>query len=169
MYRGARDAIRLEEPWRDGTYFTAEGQRRRIERTAAEESVRAFHIVRDGAIVGSIVLEDIVRDMRSSASMGFWVAPAARRSGVATEAVRLAVAHAFEALRLHTVIATIDVENIASQRTVERNGLTAVGVLHDYAFINGRWRDHLLYERLAPERRQGATASSGSGTALPDS
>jgi ribosomal-protein-alanine N-acetyltransferase len=58
---------------------------------------------------------------------------------------------AFGELALHRLEAGTRPENIASQRVLERNGFTCVGLLRRHLLIGGEWRDHLLWERLADD------------------
>jgi [ribosomal protein S5]-alanine N-acetyltransferase len=54
-------------------------------------------------------------------------------------------------MELHRVEAGTRPENVASQRVLERNGFTCVGLLRRHLLIGGKWRDHLLWERLADD------------------
>lgn len=51
-------------------------------------------------------------------------------------------------LGLHRAEATTQVGNVRSNRALERNGFTRIGLAHEYIFINGAWRDEVLWERL---------------------
>ncbi len=144
-----RVALETDAPWRDSAWFTPRGQRERIERCLADPSVEAFVITRSGAIVGTLSLDQIRRDIMQSADVGYWVDPRHRRQGIATGAIGLALGHAFTTLRLHRVHATVDVDNRPSQRALEANAFHRVGVIQGFALIGGRWRDHHLYQRTA--------------------
>ncbi|MFJ4296180.1 GNAT family N-acetyltransferase [Curtobacterium sp. NPDC089689] len=82
--------------------------------------------------------------------MGYWVRGDRLRRGHATTAVRLAVAHAFGRLGLHRVQAETLPENVASQRVLERNGFVRFGTAPEYLRIAGEWRDHVMFQVLAP-------------------
>ena len=60
-----------------------------------------------------------------AAQLGYWVAPEARRRGVATQALTLLSRWAIAHLRLERVQLFTDVENPASMRVAERAGLAA--------------------------------------------
>ena len=66
------------------------------------------------------------REARATCEMGlFWaVSPTRQHSGVATEAARALIDHAFEALEIERIIATTDHDNLASQGVMRRLGMT---------------------------------------------
>jgi ribosomal-protein-alanine N-acetyltransferase len=41
------------------------------------------------------------------------------------------------------------VDNVASQRVLEKNGFEQVGIARGYLHIGGEWRDHVLFQLLA--------------------
>jgi ribosomal-protein-alanine N-acetyltransferase len=110
-----------------------------------------FAIVDGGAIAGTIALSNIVRGPFDSANVGYWVASASQGRGLATRAVAEILRFAFDELGLHRVEAGTLVDNVASQRVLERNGFTRIGLARRYLRIAGEWRDHVLFERLADD------------------
>jgi RimJ/RimL family protein N-acetyltransferase len=50
------------------------------------------------------------------------------------------------------------VDNSASQRVLERNGLRAEGVLRAYYEVNGVWTDMVMFALAPGHRRTNATA-----------
>ena len=69
--------------------------------------------------------------------------------GTATGAVGEIVAYAFEDLDLHRVEASTLVDNIASQRVLEKNDFERIGLARGFLRIAGDWRDFYLFQRLA--------------------
>jgi len=151
MYAAAAAELSTDAPWRTPEWFTAGGQRERIRACLDVDSVEGFVITAAGAIVGTLSLDEIRRDILQSADLGYWVAPDARRRGVATGAIGLAVGHAFGCLGLHRIHATVDIDNRASSRALENNGFQRVGILRGFAMVGGRWRDHHLYQLTAED------------------
>ncbi|GGP94816.1 ribosomal-protein-alanine N-acetyltransferase [Actinomadura coerulea] len=153
LYRENRAYLRPWEPERGEAYFTVDGQRGNlrelVDAYAAEEMWPGVILV-DGQIAGRITLNNILRGPLQSCFVGYWVARAHAGRGVATEAVRQALDVAFGALRLHRVEAFTRVDNLASQRVLERNGFTPVGTARRHIHLDGRWHDERLFERLAP-------------------
>jgi len=52
-------------------------------------------------------------------------------------------------MRLHRIEAACIPDNAASIKVLERNGFRREGFARGYLCIDGAWRDHLLYARLA--------------------
>jgi len=144
-------------PWdaiRPDVFYTAPGQavevRRMVERR--EEGTLLAHAILDddGALVGVIRLNDIVRGAFESCSMGYWVDRAANGRGYASEAVAAMIESAFGELALHRVEAATLRHNVRSQRVLEKNGFEHIGMAPKYIRIAGEWQDHDLFQRLAP-------------------
>jgi ribosomal-protein-alanine N-acetyltransferase len=51
-------------------------------------------------------------------------------------------------LGLHRAEASTNLENLPSQRVLRRNGFSPYGVAHSSIFLDGHWRDGLLWERI---------------------
>jgi RimJ/RimL family protein N-acetyltransferase len=73
--------------------------------------------------------------------VGYWVAPQARGRGVATAAVRLLSAAAFEQLDLIRLDLIVAVGNVASVRVAEKAGYTREGVMRSYLATKKNGRD----------------------------
>ena len=56
---------------------------------------------------------------------------------------------AFGELALHRLEAGTLLDNIGSQRVLEKNGFERIGIARRYLFIGGDWRDHVLFQRVA--------------------
>jgi RimJ/RimL family protein N-acetyltransferase len=153
MYGAAATEMAAEEPWCGPEFLTAAGQRERVRGCLADEAAEGFVITVSGAISGHLSLDRIRRDILQSADIGYWVAPRERRHGIATRAVGLAAAHAFERLGLQRIHATVDVDNVHSWRALEDNGFQRVGVIHDFALVGDHWRDAHLYQLTVGEWR----------------
>jgi RimJ/RimL family protein N-acetyltransferase len=74
----------------------------------------------DGALVGFFPLDHEFGD--PEAEVGWFLLPAARGRGYATEAARALVDHAFRALGFPTLVSYVDTDNSASARVAERLG-----------------------------------------------
>jgi ribosomal-protein-alanine N-acetyltransferase len=109
----------------------------------------------DGAIVGGVSLNHVVRGVFQNAAIGYWLGAAHTGRGHMTEAVRLAVGHAFRRMGLHRVEANVIPENRASKGVVRRAGFRKEGLSPRFLKIDGRWRDHERWAVLAEEWRSG--------------
>ncbi|MBV9854950.1 MAG: GNAT family N-acetyltransferase [Streptosporangiaceae bacterium] len=152
LLRVNRDFLAPWEPPRSDNYFTLDGQRAvildalaRYERGTALPRV----ILADsGRVAGRITLSGIVRGAFQSCSLGYWVSAADNGRGLATAAVGDIIRVAFDELRLHRIQAETLLDNVRSQRVLERNGFARFGMAPQYLNIAGKWQDHLLYQRL---------------------
>ena len=57
---------------------------------------------------------------------------------------------AFAELGLHRIQAETLLDNLASQRVLERNGFARIGMAPAYLKIAGRWQDCFLYQLINP-------------------
>lgn len=139
------------EPWEPDD----EAPDRRYEIEYARDWVARAHrfvIVDDGgSTVGCISLYGEDFEFLRSAGVGYWLAQAAAGRGLASAAVHELAGIAFRELGLHRLEAGTRIENVASQRVLEKARFTRVGVLRQHLLIGGVWRDHFLYERLADD------------------
>ncbi|KAK7280084.1 hypothetical protein RJT34_25146 [Clitoria ternatea] len=70
--------------------------------------------------------------------------------GIATQVVKQVVEVAFsEFTHLERVEALVDVENVASQRVLEKAGFQREGVLRKYLLMKGKARDMVMYSVLS--------------------
>lgn len=125
-----------------------------------EPDRRGFAIRRceDGALLGVVNLNEISRGPAHSAFLGYYLgAPHAGR-GYMREALGLVQERAFRDMRLHRLEADIQPDNRASIALVRSCGFRFEGRLRRFLKIGGRWRDHVVYARLAEEWRAGSTA-----------
>ena len=147
------DDIRLSSATRRAYDPTREaivqGLEHRIMYTAA--GAHPFVIVENGAIVGDLNLTQIVRGAEESANVGLLVDRDARGRGIATAAIGLASRLAFGELALHRLQAGVQPANVASQKAFLRNGFDQIGLARGFLFVDGAWRDHLLFQKLASE------------------
>lgn len=151
VLRANREFLRPYEPLRDEAYFTVEAQYRIIEDALLYHS-GGVHlpcvVLLDGELVGRINVNNIVRGALQSGDIGYWLAESAGGRGVATEAVAAVLRMAFDHLNLHRIGAATLVDNIRSQRVLEKNGFERIGLAPQFLRIDGRWRDHVLFHRL---------------------
>lgn len=147
-----RDFLAPYEPERDDAYFTEEVQLRAVE-TALERYARGASVpllvLEHDQVVGRLTVDDVVRGAFQSAHLGYWVSEHVGGRGVATAAVALAVRLATEELALHRLQADTLPDNARSQQVLLHNDFERIGYAPRYIRIAGRWRDHVLFQRLA--------------------
>ena len=150
LYSANREFLAPFEPVRPPEFFTPEGQRERLQRQLEGET-HPFAILDDGAIAGTINLFNIVRDSLQSGTIGYWVDGRRNGRGLATGAVGEIVAYAFGSLELHRVEAATLVDNVPSQRVLEKNDFDRIGLAPKFLRIDDEWRDFILFQRVADE------------------
>ena len=84
-------------------------------------------------------------------SVGYWVAPHARRRGVATHAVLLLARWAFAELAIERLQLTCGPDNHASQRVAARAGFTREALLRSHLPFKGGRRDTVVFSLLPHE------------------
>jgi ribosomal-protein-alanine N-acetyltransferase len=153
LRRDAEATARWDPP-RSPDYYTLEGQRRRIERLllrhATGESWPA--VVLDGdRVIGQITVQEILQRAWRKASIGYWIGTPHQGQGHATRAVDLVTRLMAGELGLHRAEATTQIENIASQNVLRKNGFVPIGIAHERMFTVGAWHDEIFWERILGE------------------
>jgi [ribosomal protein S5]-alanine N-acetyltransferase len=145
------------EPWdpvRPESYFTERGQADDIARQLMEREKgkrHAFLLWHDAGdeprVVGQVSIDNVVRGVLQSATIGYWLDHEHVGRGLATAMVAHVVEHARE-LGLHRLEAGTLVHNTASQAVLRRSGFTEYGTAERFLFIRGAWQDHVLFQRI---------------------
>jgi ribosomal-protein-alanine N-acetyltransferase len=114
-----------------------------------------FFLIRkqDARVLGAITLDSIRRGPAQAGTLGYWVGQRYARQGYMREAIGAVVDYAFSVLDLSRIEAACLPENVASRGALEKSGFKYEGVAQSYLQINGRWRNHVLYSNLRPDRR----------------
>ena len=150
------------EPQRPTNIYTLSAQRQQI---AADEDGFAtgrrfaFGVYFEDLLVGRVSLDNVVRGAWQNATLGYFVDHAHNGKGIATEAVRRAVAYAFDEASLHRIQAGVMPRNVRSIRVLEKAGFRFEGVSLKYLQINGVWEDHNMYAVTVEEWSSNPTAS----------
>ncbi|HYD15954.1 MAG TPA: GNAT family protein [Hyphomicrobium sp.] len=136
--------------------LTKSAYRRRIkhyQREAREDLGYAFLVFESDSdrLIGGLTLSNVRRGVTQSAMLGYWLGVPHVGAGRMTAAVRAALPHAFEPLRLHRVEAAAQPTNVRSIAVLNRAGFTEEGLARRYLKINGQWQDHLLFAILAED------------------
>ncbi|ARU60711.1 hypothetical protein CBW65_06135 [Tumebacillus avium] len=76
------------------------------------------------------------------------------QQGIMTEALHRMISYGFEEMGLHRIQGMVEPGNIASRRLFEKVGFTQEGVLRDYTFVFGEFRDLMVYGMLKYEYEQ---------------
>jgi len=87
-------------------------------------------------------------------TLGYWVDRNHLRRGLARAAVELLEEEAL-GLGLHRLEAGTMVDNVPSQRVLETCGYEQYGLAPKLLYLNGAWRDHVLFQKLLHDRPLG--------------
>ncbi len=106
-----------------------------------------------GEIIGGIGLHQINYRMKN-VEVGCWIGKPFRGTGLMVEAMQAVLRYAFNELKLKRVHAHIYVENIASQKMVEKCGFVREAHVRCGHLHHKRWKDSYLYSILKEDLRK---------------
>ena len=154
-YTRNREHLARWDPQRTEEFFTVEGQRAEIEQRLEmqERGLFALYVLEGpgGELVGRANLQNIVRGTMQGGVVGYWVDREHTGRGLATAAVAFLETEGVR-LGLHRLEAGTMVENVASQRVLEARGFQRYGLAPQLLFLDGAWRDHVLFQKLLHDR-----------------
>lgn len=128
--------------------YSGEAFDRELETSNTDRDQRWLICMKEtGSVIGRITLGNIERGPFQNGRFGYWIGADYAGQGLMSEALSLAVAHAFESseeggLGLHRVCANIMPSNVASRRVLEKVGFVQEGYSEKYLQIQGVWEDH---------------------------
>ena len=82
------------------------------------------------------------------AGVGIIIIPGEREKGFAGVALRLLITYCFGILDLHQLFCSITEGNVPSIRLFESNGFEYYGTRKDWRFVDGIFRNELLYQLI---------------------
>jgi len=154
-YERNREHLAPWDPERPPAFFSPEGQAANIaERLELQEQgLFSNHLIigPEGDVVGRANIQNIVRGTMQGGTVGYWVDKDHLRRGLAKAAVDFLGEQALE-LGLHRLEAGTMVDNVPSQRVLASCGYEQYGVAPKLLFLNGAWRDHVLFQKLLHDR-----------------
>lgn len=149
----ARESQEFHQPWISPP-LTRHTFRIYLKRTYREDTEGLVCCLRENhQIVGAINLNDITWGSLLSASIAYYTSAEHAGRGYMTEALDLALEHAFLTLGLHRIEAMIQPGNTRSQNLVRRCGFHYEGLAQQYQYINGEWCDHERWTKISKESR----------------
>jgi len=117
----------------------------------------ALELRENSRVIGAVRIDTSSVNDRA-ASIGYGLNPDYWKRGYMSEAVKAVLAFGFGQMRMHRIWATVDPDNEASWRLLERLGMHREGLLRDEKLLRGTWRDSYLYAIVAT--RSNASLSS---------
>lgn len=82
------------------------------------------------------------------AEIGYMILPEFNGQGIVTEAVKEVVKYGFDIMKLHSIEAVIDPDNIASAKVLEKNGFVKEAHFKENEFHEGHFYDSVIYSIL---------------------
>lgn len=116
-------------------------------------------------VIGGVGME-LMRDGASEggvADMGWFLQTAYWGHGYAADAARLLMSFGFTQLGLHRITAWCVAGNIASERVMQKCGMSKEACLRRHSFRAGEWRDRLLYAIMRHEWEASRCSGTASG------
>ncbi len=104
-----------------------------------------------GELVLRANLSNVVRGAFQAAYLGFAVDHGYEGRGLAFEGIDAVVSFGLGEWNLHRVMANYRPHNRRSEAVLGRLGFAREGLAHDYLFIDGAWRDHVLTSRFSDD------------------
>ena len=118
----------------------------------------------DDVLIGTATLHSLRPD-QGRAEIGYALATERQGRGLASEALRTMLAHAFGALGLRRLEADVDPRNAASCRLLVALGFSREGLLRERWLVAGETCDSALYGLLARDTAPARTAGATQGDA----
>lgn len=152
------DFLRPYEPAWTPDELTKSAFRSRLRRQEADISsgrgLPWFIFNRDnpGILMGGLTISNIRRGVAETGTLGYWMGEKFANQGYMKEALLAVCEDIFRVHNLHRIEAATVLENKQSQGLLRRCGFHEEGVARKYLRINGEWRDHILFARLAEDR-----------------
>jgi len=144
-------AFRPWEPAQPNAFYTTAGQVERIEQLLQgyrDGTAWPGVVLGDDIVIGQVTVGTIMRQpFLRKGSLGYWIGSVFQNHGHASRAVDLVLRVMADELGLHRAEASTRLENLPSQKVLRRNGFTPMGVAHEHIFLDGAWRDGILWER----------------------
>jgi len=114
----------------------------------ANEGINWAITIKDNPQLIGIIGHYRIKPEHHRAEIGYMILPEFNGKGIVTEAVKAVVKYGFEEMKLHSIEAIIDPDNIASAKVLEKNGFIKEGHLKENEFFEGRFLDSVIYSLL---------------------
>lgn len=102
----------------------------------------------DGEFAGVMSAYDFKAGASMSGRVGYWISTRFAGHGYTTAALALMTIYLTQDVNLHRVEATTLLDNVASQKVLEKVGFVREGVQREVLFVGGKWQDHYSYAIL---------------------
>jgi ribosomal-protein-alanine N-acetyltransferase len=143
------------EPTRPAEFYTVSFWEERLATNRRElEEDRSMRLVMysraEPLVIGFVNFNAFQRGPFQACLLGYSLDEHHQGKGLMYEALQRAIAHVFDELELHRIMANYLPDNARSGRLLERLGFVREGYARNYVHIDGRWRDHVLTSLVSP-------------------
>ena len=146
-----REFLKSFEPSREESFYTLESQKRTLiesyKQFLSGNGIN-FGIYKKDKLIGKIRISNIVMGVFKNAFIGYSMDEKEQGKGYMKEAVRIVIAYSFKELELHRIEASTLIDNERSQGVLRRCGFEELGISKKYLYINGEWRDHMVFYKV---------------------
>ncbi|TKJ86253.1 GNAT family N-acetyltransferase [Paenibacillus sp. CFBP13512] len=97
---------------------------------------------------------------QTNAEIGYVLNPDHQGKGYVTEAAQAILTYGFETLDVHRIYATCRPANRASEKVMQKIGMTREGMMREHWYYKGEFHDSYLYSILAKEYRKHSNESN---------
>jgi len=109
----------------------------------------------DDRLLGGLVLNHVRYGSAQTGTLGYWLSADVQGQGFMSEAVERICRFGETQLGLARIEAATVLDNIRSQKVLERCGFEREGVARSYLQIAGTRRDHVLFGRVLSHQENG--------------
>ncbi|WP_310557860.1 GNAT family N-acetyltransferase [Flavobacterium sp.] len=90
----------------------------------------------------------ILKPEHFRSEIGYMLLPEYHGKGIISEALKEVVNYGFEVMKLHSIEAIIDPENIASEKVLQKNGFVKEAHFKENEYYEGQFIDSAIYSLL---------------------
>ncbi|GGB63152.1 MULTISPECIES: GNAT family N-acetyltransferase [Henriciella] len=148
-----RERFQPFAPTRTDHYFTDRHWREACKLAKSEwkeDRAYRFCIIHKGEeVIGKVDLDQIIRGPFQSAVLGYMLDRRHEGQSVMRRALDDVLDLAFGEFELHRVQAAIMPHNERSRTLIKRLGFREIGLAERHLLLDGEWKDHILYEKIA--------------------
>ncbi|MEO5572405.1 MAG: GNAT family N-acetyltransferase [Bacteroidia bacterium] len=109
----------------------------------------AVTLKNDSKVIGMIGYFRMAKE-HYRAEVGYMLHPAYQGKGIMREALNTVIDYGFSVMKLHSMEAIVDPQNLPSAKLLERYGFTKAGFFKEHEFFDGKFFDSFYYTLLTP-------------------
>jgi [ribosomal protein S5]-alanine N-acetyltransferase len=104
----------------------------------------------DLTLIGTICFWNITKE-HYRAEIGYALNPDHQSKGIMQEAMTAVLDYGFKIMKLHSIEANVNPNNLSSIKLLERNNFIREGYFKENYFFNGKFSDSAIYSLISPE------------------